>query len=266
MCRVSLEMLRERLAALDSAPLIADQFLPDWRAAHFAWVMASCTYPGPAVAPGELVDVSPAAADELIATSRLLRDIAAEDPSVVDGPLRRARQHWIGTGRHAEAPSRVPRPRSGEFLAPAAMSRVAAPVVALAKPFGLGLFTATALHHGRGMWREFLELGNERSLHPRPWYTCEITPLEDHGAVMEIASASDWTGFVERYATSATSARGLTHPEWVAVARDFDAVHLTARAVAAAQGHYRPTAAAQPRSIGTSSRRSGYAGASVRRR
>src|SRR5450755_918574 len=50
---VSLELLRERVAALDSAPLIADRFSPDWRTAHFAWVMASCTYQGPAVEPGE---------------------------------------------------------------------------------------------------------------------------------------------------------------------------------------------------------------------
>jgi hypothetical protein len=40
---VSLEMLRERVAALDSAPLIAVGCLPDRRAAHFVWVMASCT-------------------------------------------------------------------------------------------------------------------------------------------------------------------------------------------------------------------------------
>jgi hypothetical protein len=203
MCRVSLEMLRERVAALDSAPLIAVGSLPDWRAAHFVWVMAHCTFPGPPVEPGEGAEVSPAEADELTATSRLLRDIAADDPNVVDGPLLRARQHWIGTARHTEAPAQVPTPSSGEFLAPGAMSRVAAPVNALAKPFGLGLFTATALRNGRSMWREFLELGSEGSLHPRPWYTWQISPPEDHGAVMEIASASDWTAFVERYATSA---------------------------------------------------------------
>ena len=47
-----------------------------------------------------------------------------------------------------------------------------------AKPFGVGPFTSTALNDGHSMWRTYLELGNESSMNPRPWFTWEVAPRE----------------------------------------------------------------------------------------
>src|SRR6202022_1583635 len=100
------------------------------------------------------------------------------------------------------------------------------------KPFTAGLYTSTGFLGTQGMWRAYLDLHDWSSLHPRPWHVWEVRA--DAGArVAEISTASQWADFAARYPAGH---QGMLYPDWPAAARDFDAVHLTIRAVAAMHG------------------------------
>ena len=85
------------------------------------------------------------------------------------------------------------------------------------------------------MWREYLEPFRGSTLYPLPWNTWEMTVDADNIRVAEIVSASKWVEFVETYATISD---GLVYPDWVEIAREFDAVHVTLPTITAAQGFY----------------------------
>jgi hypothetical protein len=158
--------------------------------------------------------VDAAVADEITGSCRLLTTIAGERPDLVTGPLRRDLQQWTGT---APDPARF-RPAT----------RDAQPG---AKPFHTGLFTSTAGPDGRGMWRRYLEQYGG-SLFPPPWTTWDI-PVPPAARVREVASARDAVALVEAYPALQD---GRAHPDWPAVAADYDGVHMTLAAVAAIQG------------------------------
>jgi len=95
------------------------------------------------------------------------------------------------------------------------------------------------------MWRTFLELGSERSLHPRPWTVWRLQP-EDGVAVLEIDSARGWRDFVQAF----PRVRGrFISPDWTQVACEYDAVHITLAAIIATQAF---TFAATPHVIAPS--------------
>jgi hypothetical protein len=101
-----------------------------------------------------------------------------------------------------------------------------------AKPFGLGLFTSTAVFGGHGAWRTYLDLQQGSSLFPPPWYTWAVE-LEPAATVVEVSSAADWVELVESHPLRAG---GLTYPDWASLGRNCDGVHMTVRAIAATQG------------------------------
>ncbi|MEX2981194.1 hypothetical protein [Streptomyces sp. C36] len=77
----------------------------------------------------------------------------------------------------------------------------------------------------------YLDLGS--SLHPRPWQTWQLPVTDPAADVLEIGGAGDWAAFVGRYPL----VRGNdVYPDWAKVARDFPGVHMTLRAIVAAQG------------------------------
>jgi hypothetical protein len=177
---------------------------------------------------GAMID--PMIADTMAAASRLLTDIARCEPSLTNGPLRRDRQHWTRTGRCALSLDDSPaRPRKANFIAPSASLNQKASV----KPFGIGLYTSTATSAGCSSWRALF--GPHGSmLYPLPWYTWELE-VESDIKVAEIVSATTWVKFVCAHACTID---GMIYPDWVTIAREFDAVHVTLPAIIAAQGFH----------------------------
>ncbi|MEH6372925.1 hypothetical protein V7793_00960 [Streptomyces sp. KLMMK] len=220
-------ILRRRVAQLDAAADLTED--TDARLRHFTSVMTAWTEPemtalteGPAIlAPSEVEE-----ADETADSCLLLGRLARDEECLVRGPLDRARQHWIGTGPHELMPHRRPAPDREHFTAPGGDSGPPS-----TKPFHLGLYTSTARRDGPGMWRMFLDLGS--SLHPRPWQTWELPVAAPAADVLCIGGAGDWAAFVGRYPL----VRGDdVYPDWAKIARDFAGVHMTLRAIVAAQG------------------------------
>lgn len=177
---------------------------------------------------GAMID--PAAADAIAATSCLLADIAEYEPSLTTGPLRSDRQLWTRTGRHVLPSEDTPAPpHEGRFIEPSFALDQKADV----KPLGMGLYTSTATSAGCSLWRALL--GPHGSmLYPLPWYTWELE-VDIDIQVAEIVSAAEWVEFVCAHARVSD---GMVYPDWVNIAREFDAVHVTLPAIAAAQGFY----------------------------
>lgn len=138
------------------------------------------------------------------------------------------RQQWTPSGRSAYT-GEPPSERC--FVAPAADQRAAV------KPTGVGLYTSTACATGFSMWSAFLGTGGSQ-VRPLQRYTWDLA-LDEPVAVAEITSATSWAEFVFTYARRS---EGLVYPDWVAVSRSFDAVHITLPTIAAAQGFALTTA------------------------
>ncbi|MEU1308191.1 hypothetical protein ABZ419_04735 [Streptomyces cinnamoneus] len=225
-------ILRRRMTQLDAA--LDPSAGTDAGLRHFTSVMTGWTEPemtalagGPAVlAPSELEE-----ADGMADGCLLLGRLARDEESLVRGPLDRTRQHWIGTSPHELVPHRRLTLDRERFTAPGGD-----PGPPSTKPFHLGLYTSTARRAGPGMWRMYLDLGS--SLHPRPWQTWQL-PVDPAADILEIGGAAGWAAFVGRYPL----VRGNdVYPDWTNAARDFAGVHMTLRAVAAAQGFRIPVA------------------------
>jgi hypothetical protein len=220
------ELLCERVNELDSAdigPGVADE--PTVR---FTRLMAAWTSTKMTVNSEQPVVLDPADADAITAGCRLLEEIARENPDLVRGPLDTRRQQWIGTAS-ADAGVAPPELTRQAFVG-AGARRGTQPST---KPFGLGLYSSTATGDGRSMWRVFLDIGRERSLHPRPWSVWDLRLDSDRANVCEITSAAAWCALVQ---TCPTHAGGRLYPDWHAIASDFDGIHMTLAAIVATQG------------------------------
>jgi hypothetical protein len=221
-----IEWLRERVSELDSV----DRTGPGWGMdpiGRFVWLMAAWTntrMPGS----GGTVVLEPAAADEIVADCRLVTEIARTDADLVRGPLDQRRQQWIETAKQSGSAA-IRGPSREAFVTPE-MAGHAPPST---KPFGLGIYTSTAATDGRSMWRTFLEIGTEASLHRRPWAVWDVRLHCDRARVCEIDSGETWSELVQAYSTRAD---GRLYPDWRAIATDFDGVHMTLAAIVATQG------------------------------
>ena len=223
----TLRVLSDRVSDLDAVPIYADlhgDIDPDL--AHFVRTISAITPPG-AEAQG-LPPVAAHAADELLATSKLVRRLKKRAPEVAAGPLARAGQYWIATGRPAHLPPREGTLDPKQFVDVTAQAHVPAST----KPFEVGLYTSTGVFGTFGMWWCFLELNSESTLFPRPWtiWTLEAAPDAD---VLELATAAQWVDFVS---ADPFDSDGLLYPDWKAVAGRWDGIHMGAAAVAATQG------------------------------
>lgn len=234
--------LQVRLNELDSGLVWHPTFVTDDPLLRFVRVMSSWT--DTRMVPNNTMRVllDSDAADAMIERCGLLREIAETDRELVRGPVRLDRQSWIGVGhwrRMGTAGQLGPFSDQPPALLPASFVAPsdAAPARPSAKPYRLGLYTSTIASTGRSMWRVFLELGTEASLHRRPWSVYELQPTRA-AKVLEIASARAWCVFVQRYAKVADD---LLYPNWPQVARDFDAVHMTLAAIVATQGFAFPS-------------------------
>jgi len=228
--------LGERLSRLDapisslSAPLDAPSLL-----SHFAEIMGSITHTQlTAVAHIPLQrapELEPRAADEAVASSRLLEAISAVDQALTSGPLPIERQHWIAIARPSagESLDGILDPVERRFI-PVSPDYEIPPSP---KPFNVGLYTSTAPRGAPSMWRSYLATYYDDALFPLPWRVWRLRPRAGEILVREIATADQWAHFIDAY--------GILHgeylyPDWRAAAAEYDAVHLTARAVVALQG------------------------------
>jgi len=211
------ESLCARVAALDDSALDNPGLIGTTNAdiARFVIVMsgiASSLNRGQTEV-DQLRCVTPERADEIAQRCRLLRRLASMVPEIVHGPLRRDAQFWIGAGRSASLPTSNP---------------------ALCESFFIqgGLFTSTGVFGTIGMWRAYLDVGDDSGLFSRPFRAWKVRPYPDV-RVVEIASAIQWVDFVRQHPLR----RGqLLRPNWEDAARVNDAVHVTLQAIAAMQG------------------------------
>jgi hypothetical protein len=100
------------------------------------------------------------------------------------------------------------------------------------KHVGVGLWTSTAAVAERSMWRAYLQRWRKSVVCPTPWHTWALL-IDEDVKVVEITSAAKWVEFVCAYPQQMD---GYLCPDWVKVAQEFDAVHMTLSAIAAAQG------------------------------
>lgn len=223
-----------RAAGLDHRPgsAGASAFLCE-DIAYFITVMERITGTGPISDVRQMPLVAANDADDLIQGCRLIGRLAASVPEIVAGPLRADAQYWVGTNGPEEAAPNSRALQQVNFIDVAH----APPGRPAAKPFGVGLFTSTGVAGTYGMWRIYLELNRGSSLFPLPWHTWAVRPRDDI-TVCEITSAAEWVEFVESHPASAG---GFVYPDWQQVARDYDGVHVSARAIAAIQDLYFPS-------------------------
>lgn len=82
------------------------------------------------------------------------------------------------------------------------------------------------------MWRAYLDVNSGSSLFLHPWHVWKLD-VRQGVRIREISTAAEWAELISRYPLARDD---LIYPDWPEVARDYDAVHLTVRAIAAIQG------------------------------
>jgi hypothetical protein len=177
--------------------------------------------------PGALIEldgnsdaiIGPGRADDVVGRSRLLAEIQDFAPSLVTGPMDMYRQQWITSGWNIDPPSEQC------FIAP----QTDAP--AAIKPVRIGLWTSTAAVGECSMWRAYLQPGSDIRGRLVPWHMWFLA-IDENVKIVEITNALEWCRFVCAYPRIH---EGCLYPDWVKVAQEFDAVHMTLSAIAAAQ-------------------------------
>jgi hypothetical protein len=234
--RRSLDLLRTRLAELDDRIELLAGRPARGRVVllleRFVDVLSAQTNTFMDREAGANAEIDPDEADRLVATSALLSELVTDEPSVVTGPIALNRQHWMAINWWGEKPPGEPvAPSRKQFKALAGL----APSDAGVKPFDVGMHTSTATAGELSSWRLFLEPYRGASeLYSLPWRTWQLA-IEDGVRVAEIDSARAWVGLVEAFPRTRD---GFLVPDWREVAREFDAVHVSLRAVAAVQGFH----------------------------
>lgn len=166
-------------------------------------------------------------ADAVIGTCRLIRRLGTLQPALVSGEIIGLPQYWISTGNVPWLPPREPVPSPTHFISPAS----AAPANK-ANPFGMGLYTSTGFQNSQGMWRIYLDIDQNSATFLRPWYVWRFDTSAT-AKVRNITTAADWERLTLHYPAFGG---GLIYPDWKSIAKDWDAVHITLRAIAAIQG------------------------------
>jgi hypothetical protein len=216
---------RERVAALDGDPRPGRPPDVDPDIHQVLSVLATIT-PVSRQRIDELPLVEAEEADASVAASAIVARLRARAPELVDGPIDLAAQRWIAAGSLSHHPRR-PQLASSSFVAVDHWS----PSSPATTPHGVGLYTSTASVDRHGMWRSYLA-SSGGTLFPRPWHVWRLEPEPDV-AVLEIATAAAWVELVRAYPRRDDDRLA---PDWGAVAREWDAVHLTLGAVIATQG------------------------------
>jgi hypothetical protein len=166
-------------------------------------------------------------ADAIVSASRLLARLGRSAPQIIDGELDWNSQYWLSTAKFPWSKPRDPNLSAANFV-----DISHAHVPASTKPFYVGLYTYTGIFGSQGMWREYIERAVPGTGFGRPWHIWKLQ-VSRGARVWEVDSASAWADLNTSYPLAAD---GLIYPNWLSIAADYDAVHLSARAVAAIQG------------------------------
>jgi hypothetical protein len=168
-----------------------------------------------------------ALADEIASGCQMLHRLDSVVPGIVSGPISRNSQYWVSTGKPSWLKPR-PEELSESYFVP--INRVTHPSV---KPADSGLYTSTGFLGTQGMWRRYLELQPPSpTLFGLPWHVWHLQ-AEPAARVAEIRTASDWADLVNAHPVTA---EGLAYPDWLAIARRYDAVHMMLAAIVAMEG------------------------------
>lgn len=192
---------------------------------HFVRVMSSWTAPRVHAKVRMRPVLREERADALCRDSSLVAYLGRVAPELVTGPLDTSSQLWTTTGR---SPSNGCGPSEEHFVAPHRRHS------AVTQPHEFGLWTSTASLAGVSMWRAYMEPERHPGGAPVPWHTW-LLRIEAGVKVVEIRSAVEWTKLACLYPRACA---GRLYPDWVAIAQEFDAVHMTLPAVVAVQGFY----------------------------
>jgi hypothetical protein len=226
--------LERRVAELDGDPLGDDPASPPGLparqaiirdAGHFIRVLDEVTMAGDHAATGI---VSSAEADAIVARSLLIGRLGSAEPALATGGIDGCPQFWVATGKPPWAPPGQPVLSPEHFVAATQPGRADN-----VNPFGVGLYTSSGFQGTQGMWRLYLEIGDYSSNTPHPWHVWRAE-VSAAARVRDVTTAAGWEELTLRY--PAVHDDGLIYPDWPAVAGDWDAVHLTIRAIAAIQG------------------------------
>ena len=226
------EELNLRIAALDTAN-ISDYDTTAFHSLHqktvagdaekFISVLRHITSKG---RHDETPVTSSSEADAVIGTCRLISRLGTLQPVLVSGGITGLPQYWISTIKPPRLPPREQAPSQDHFISPAMV-----PPASSANPFGMGFYTSTGFGASQGMWRIYLDFDQDSSLFRKPWHVWRL----GMGAanIYEVTNATDWEELALRYPMFSG---GLIYPDWKSIAEDWDAVHITLRAIAAIQG------------------------------
>lgn len=215
------DVLRRRVVAFEEHSLAGRPAAVDADVYRFLAVVQA-TVPG-----SDVPTTTAAVADAAVEQSALLARLADRVPELVVGPLATAAQFWVATGRPDHLPPREPVLDRDRLREPPPSG-----VPASSKPFEVGLYTSTGTLSPFGMWHAYLETNRGSTLFPPPWDVWRVEPRTGV-TVVEVSSARDWVDLVTRHPVRA---HGMLYPDWHALARDVDGVHMTVRAIAATQG------------------------------
>jgi hypothetical protein len=170
--------------------------------------------------------------DELVSDSHVLAQLRKVAPWLDEGPTSiTCEQHWTFTSKPPWVTPRAAHPHLADFVAVKTL-RNAHEIAA--RPFPGGLNTSSATAAWPGMWRAFLERNASDTMWPKPWITWRMEAMKDV-RVLHIDSACAWRDLVTSHPLRWT-ASPFVHPNWPAIACDFDAVHLAPAAVFATEG------------------------------
>lgn len=166
-------------------------------------------------------------ADAVVSASRLISRLGAAESALGDGSVMGRPQYWIATGTLPWLPPRAPVLSPERLIAPPSEERPRR-----AKPLGHGLYTSTGFSGTQGMWRIYLDLGHYSANFPYPWNVWR-NEIDLDANIFDVTTAARWEELLLSYPTAY---EGLVYPDWHAIGSDWDAVHVTARAIAAIQG------------------------------
>jgi hypothetical protein len=166
-------------------------------------------------------------ADAIIGTCRLIGRLGTLQPSLVSGGIGRLPQYWISAVSPPWLPPRKPMPSRDYFIPPSVT-----PSKNSGNPFGMGLYTSTGFQNSQGMWRIYLDFDGDSATFLKPWQVWRLH-TDAAAKIRDITTAADWEELVLHYPAFTG---GLIYPDWRSIAEEWDAVHITVRAIAAIQG------------------------------
>jgi hypothetical protein len=193
----------------------------------FVAVMSKISFRG--IPDDEVEAVDPAWADGEVGKSALVRELLDTAPWLEAGPAAASsEQHWIAAGRPPWAPQRSEIPNVAEFIPVEDLAEDAT----IRSPLSAGLHTSSASKDYSGMWESFLRLNSTRDLWRRPWSAWRLeTPSSVK--VAQVSSARTWAALVERHSLRANQ---FVYPHWKSIGDEFDAIHISPRAICAIEG------------------------------